>query len=815
MKNILFLILLAISTGLYAQNISIEGITFDKSANVPLEFCSVTLFKVADSSLVAGQVADVNGNFRFEKLPIGVYFIKAQFVGFNYYKSSSISLIAGQKLNIGRIELTVNQKFLAEVKVTGQQLQSLNKIDKQVYKAEQFESAKGGTAIDVIKNMPSITVDGQGEISLRGSRGFLVLVNGKPVLTDAATILSQLPANSIENVELITAPSAKYDPDGKGGIINITTKKGADDSSAFVANLQGGIPSVQDYGNPENQHRYGADLSYNYKKGKWDLSAGANYLRNDNAGLRDGNVFTIIGTKKTSFPSQGERSFDKYNYGARFNLSFTPSLIDQFSVGFFAGRKYQDRVADIYYNNTNTLLASGQIIGRSNYFNANTQNKQGDFILGNLDYSHKFNEKSVLNVSALVEHAGLEGSTKNRNIELQDTVQNTLGTYKNPLTGFRFKADHNLTLGKGKLESGYQYRLDQQNGQFIYSVKELGSVNFIRDRAFSGNVKANNHIHSLYSQYSGKSNNLEFVGGLRYEYSMRDLNIKSLSSDDYKLKLNNLFPSASFLYSFKNSWKGKMGLSRRVQRTNNFELNPIPEREHSETLERGDANLLPEFIYLAEAGVSKNFSRGSIFSTVYYQDIKNPIQRVNSVFADTILNRVYTNADKASRLGIELGLNYNPAKWAQLYLGTNVYKSSVSGLVLNYPNSQRNSAWVNSINANINFQLNSSLSIQGNINYLSARPTVQGEDSRFYNPNTSIKKTFMGGRLTALLQWQNMDMGLLKSNEQRISTSAPDFYTTTNYVYEVDVLMINLSFNLNKLKNKLKLPGSEFGEKEF
>jgi outer membrane receptor protein involved in Fe transport len=432
-----------------------------------------------------------------------------------------------------------------------------------------------------------------------------------------------------------------------------------------------------------------------------------------------------------------------------------------------------------------------------------------------LDYSHKFNEKSVLNVSALVEHAGLEGSTKNRNIELQDTVQNTLGTYKNPLTGFRFKADHNLTLGKGKLESGYQYRLDQQNGQFIYSVKELGSVNFIRDRAFSGNVKANNHIHSLYSQYSGKSNNLEFVGGLRYEYSMRDLNIKSLSSDDYKLKLNNLFPSASFLYSFKNSWKGKMGLSRRVQRTNNFELNPIPEREHSETLERGDANLLPEFIYLAEAGVSKNFSRGSIFSTVYYQDIKNPIQRVNSVFADTILNRVYTNADKASRLGIELGLNYNPAKWAQLYLGTNVYKSSVSGLVLNYPNSQRNSAWVNSINANINFQLNSSLSIQGNINYLSARPTVQGEDSRFYNPNTSIKKTFMGGRLTALLQWQNMDMGLLKSNEQRISTSAPDFYTTTNYVYEVDVLMINLSFNLNKLKNKIKLPGSEFGEKEF
>jgi ferric enterobactin receptor len=815
MKNTLFLILFTLSTTLFAQNASIEGFTFDKSANAPLEFSSVSLFKLSDSILVGGQIADANGKFKFEKLQAGVYFIKAQFVGYDTYKSASLSLLAGQKLNIGKIELSVNQNFLAEVKVTGQQLQSLNKIDKQVYKADQFELAKGGTAVDVIKNMPSVSVDGQGEISLRGSKGFLVLINGKAVQTDAATILSQLPANSIENVELITAPSAKYDPDGKGGIINITTKKGADNSSAFIANVQGGLPSVRNYGNAESQQRYGADLAYNYKKDKWDFSIGANYLRNDNAGFREGDVFTIIGTKKTSFPSQGERSFDKYNYGGRFNLSFIPSKKDQYSIGFFAGHKYQDRVADIYYSNVNTVLTTGQVVGRNNYFNANTQNKQGDFILGNVDYSHKFDDKSVLNISALVEHAGLEGSTKNKNIEIRDTVQNTLGTYKNPLTGIRIKADHSLTLGMGKLESGYQYRLDQQDGEFIYSVKERGATNFTIDQAFSGNVKANNHIHSLYSQYSGKTNKLEYVTGLRYEYSTRDLSVKSLLTDNYKLNLHNLFPSASILYSFDNSWKAKVGMSRRVQRTNNFELNPIPEREHSETLERGDANLLPEFIYLAEAGITKNFSKGSLFSTIYFQDIKNPIQRVNNVYADTILNRVYTNADKAKRLGIELGLNYSPAKWAQFYLGTNVFRSSLSGLVLNYPKLQENSAWVNSINLNMNFQLNSSLSVQGNINYLSARPTVQGEDSRFYNPNTSIKKTFMEGRLTALVQWQNMDMGLLKSNEQRISTSATDFYTTTNYIYEVDVVMLNLSFNLNKLKNKLKLPGSEFGEKEF
>lgn len=367
MKKGLFLLLFLISTKIFAQNSAIEGIAFDKAAGAALEFASVSLYRSPDSVLLNGQMADASGKFKFEKLQAGTYFIKVQFVGYNSLKTSLINLSSGQKLNIGRLELSLNQQFLSEVKVTGQQLQSLNKIDKQVYKAAQFESAKGGTAIDVIKNMPSVSVDGMGEISVRGSKGFLVLINGKPVQTDAATILSQLPANSVENIELITAPSAKYDPDGKGGIINITTRSGADNSTVFVNNIQGGLPSVRTYGNAEKQQRYGADLSFNYKKDAWDFSASANYLRNDNAGFRDGDVYTIVGNKKTTFPSQGERSFDKFNFGGRFNLTFSPSERHQFSIGFFAGHKYQDRVADIYYSNVNTVISTRQVVGRSNW----------------------------------------------------------------------------------------------------------------------------------------------------------------------------------------------------------------------------------------------------------------------------------------------------------------------------------------------------------------------------------------------------------------------------------------------------------------
>ncbi|WP_262250069.1 TonB-dependent receptor domain-containing protein [Parapedobacter soli] len=808
-------VMVLLTSELAAQTGAIKGVAFDKTAESPLAFVSVSLHLAKDSSLVNGQLSAADGSFLFDKMKRGDYFVRLQFLGYETVELPRVAVVDKQAVDLGYIALNVNQQFLNEVQVTGRQLQSANKIDKQVYRAEQFEAAKGGTAIDVIRNMPSVSVDGQGQITMRGAQGFLLLVNGKPVQTDAATFLSQLPANQVENIELITSPSAKYDPDGRGGIINVTTKKGADDGFALITNIQGGLPSTNDYGNAERQQRYGADVTANFRKGKWDVSAGANYLRNDNAGLRDGDVFTIIGNRKTSFPSYGERSFDKYNYGGRFNVIFTPNTRNQLSAGFFAGHKFQDRVADIDYDNVTTEVGTGTVIGRHRYFNANLQNKQGDFILGNLDYSHTFSSGTKLSFSALYEHAGLNGSTLNRNIVGADTIQNTESTYRNPLDGFRGKVDLAMPVGQGTLESGYQYRLDMQDGRFVYSVKETGETDFTTVPEFTGDVKAINQIHSVYTQYSGKSDRLEYVGGLRYEYANRDLDVSSIDDDNYLLALHNLFPSASALYNFDGGWKAKAGISRRVQRTSNFELNPIPEREHSETLEQGDANLLPEFIYLAELGIINEFKQGSFFATAYFQDIKNPIQRVNSVFADTILNRVFTNADRARRIGFELGTNYTPAKWAQLYLGANMYHSRTTGVVLDYAEARENQAWVYSINGNANFQLTRQFSIQGNVNYLSARPTVQGEDSRFLSPNLSLKHTFMDGALTALVQWQNIGMGILPSNEQRITTWAPDLYTTTNYIYETDVIMLNLSFNLNRLTRQIKLPASEFGEKEF
>jgi len=805
------------SAGLQAQDAVVRGTVKDKVTNSALEYSSVSVLNPADSSVVGGGLTKGTGNFEVKGLKAGKYLLKVQFIGYQTEIVPDITVADGEKLNVGTINLAPVQKLLEEIKVSGQRAAAYNKIDKQVYKADQFQSAKGGTAIDVLKNMPSISVNGQGEITMRGSNGFLVLINGKPVQTDAGVVLSQLSANSIENIELITAPSAKYDADGKAGIINITTKRGADDRFSITVNAQGGLPSVHDYGNKEKPKRFGGDATLNYKKNKWDITVGANYLRNDNAGYREGNVNTTINNIYTSFPSTGERSFKKKNYGVRASVAYTADKNNSFNVGFYNGYRFQARLADLLYNNSKTNKSTGQTIARTTYFNSNLQTKEGKFTLGNFDYTHTFANKSSLTASLLYEHANLYGNTKNRNLfypNTKDTMQYTYNPFSNPLDGYRLKLDYAVKIDSGILEAGYQFRYDKQEGDFVYQTKILNTNQYYIDPAFTSNVKANNQIHALYTQYSGRKNKLDYVAGLRYEYSTRGL-LFTGETKERELKLSNLFPSANILYRLGNRWQTKAGFSRRIQRTTNFELNPFPEREHSETLEQGDPNLLPEFVNLTELGLIKTFNSGSFFTTLYHQEIKNPIQRVNKVYADTVLNRVFTNAGKANLWGAELGTNLKPAKWWQFYLGANVYNYKIKGSIFNGTIPISNNGLVYSINTNSNFQLAKTLSVQFNLNYLSDRPTAQGEDSRFLIPNSSIKKTFFNGRMSAMFQWQNMDLGLLKTNEQRITTSGKDFYTTTNYIYEVDVLMLNISFNLNQLSKKSKLPTSEFGDKEF
>ncbi|WP_375582388.1 TonB-dependent receptor domain-containing protein [Cyclobacterium xiamenense] len=810
----LFLIFPALS------QITVRGMLVDSTEGNPIEYGSVGLYTRTDSSLVSGTVSGPDGVFELSGMKPGAYYLFVQFMGYERITIGNLLLERGQALDLETIRLTPNEQLLELVEVTGSQFTAMHRIDRQVFEAAEFLSAQGGTAVDLIRNLPSVSLNAEGDLSVRGATGFVVMLNGKPIQSDPAILLGQLPANAIKNIEVVTAPSARYDPEGKAGIINITTEKGATDGTFIQFNTRIGAPSIQDYDNKKKPQRYGADFTLNHRQGDWDFSLGASYLRNDVNGRRIGDVYTMDGDTTTRFPSEGERGFDEEAYSGRFTVAYTPDANNEFSLGFYGGIRSKDRTADIVYYD-NHAIVKGQRLYTLQYYNENLRIRKSDFAMGSIDYAHTFTNQGRLSSSFLYEYTMLGGPTTNRNLGFPNTsliYQDEYNTNDNPLHGIRWQVDYQSNpRAWGILEAGYQFRFLDHQGDFVYERRNNETGEFELVPEFSSNVALTRVIHSGYGQLSGQTKKWDYAIGVRMESMDRELVLQDKSNTVDSLYSYDFFipyPTASVQYKLGDNMRVKGAYSRRVERTTTFKMNPFPEREHSETLEQGDPTLLPEFIDLVETGLIKDFGENSLFATAYYRHVKNLVNRVNTVYNDTILNRIYSNVGNARSLGIEVGMELNPAdKWS-VFAGGNLYRYRIEGSFDDRPID--NAAWVYSINANTRYDFSPTFSAQWSFNYLSSRITAQGEDSRFLSPNLVLNKTFMDERLRVGLQWLNMDMGLLRTNEQRISTwRENEFYTSTNYVLEVDVVLLNLSYTLNPSRNKSRFIKSEFGEKEF
>ena len=599
-----------------------------------------------------------------------------------------------------------------------------------------------------------------------------------------------------------------------------------------------GAPSIEPYDNAEASQRYGADVTVNLIRGKWDLSLGLDYRKDDIAGRRIGYVNTYLDEILTEYPSAGERSFDKERYSARLSAIYRPSAKQQLSFSFLAGDRTQYRTADILYapqqrsiiapedflgteaywdlyQRRGEVFTSGEWVDSLTYYNENLRVRQGDFLIGGIDYHWKLGKRTSLSLSTLYERTLLGGPTDNASLawpNIADTLQFQFNTNDNPLDGFRIKADFNQKLGDLSWESGYQYRYLFHPGDFIYLDRDLENNQWIENPLFTNRIELKREIHSLYSQIAGTWKKWTFAAGLRVEYMDREVKLASPDTT-YLYDILQPFPTFNFQYDLGKNFFVKGGYSRRIERTTTFKMTPFPEREHNETLEQGDAELLPEFIDLVELGFVKNGSDNSLFLTGYLRNTQNVINRVNTVFNDSILNRIYTNVGRARAIGIEAGGNLYPTKGLQVYLGGNLYRYRIKGSLFGDEINTANTIY--SLNANVQVDLAPTWSLQAGFNFLSERVTAQGIDSRFYNPSLTLKKDFLEGKLSAMVQWLSIDMGLLESNEQRITTNRADFFTTTNYVYEVDRVLFTLSYRLNQPSKQMKFIESEFGEKEY
>jgi len=814
----------------------ISGTIIELDESNPLEYATAALFHEEDNRLQTGVITNQEGFFEIKNIPNGRYYLELSFIGYSTKTVQKLELSKSQKtINLGVVSLELGNQ-LGEIELRSERATVVHKIDRQVFDSRNFQSSLGGTAIDVIKNLPSVSVNGLGDISIRGSKGFAVLINGKPTQGQVSAILAQLPANSLDKIEVITAPSAKYDPDGKGGILNIITKKGAANGIFSQVNIRGGLPSIEPYGTQRAAQRYGIDATVNSRTNLWNISASASYNRNDKTGRREGELYIInrLQDRQTFLPSDGERSFDDVNYNGRLNVEYMPNKSDRYSLGFFAGKRTKERLADItYYNNRSVSpIGSEQSTSSFSYYNHNLRIRRGDFVLGSFDYDHDFSNGSKITNSVLYEYTFLGGPTYNDNVDTPDyntIYQQEYNTNDNPLHGVRYNLDYAFKpFSFGQLEAGYQFRSLNHKGDFVYQ----------RDGVlvpeFSSNIQLKRITHSGYSQFIGTNTKWDYMAGIRLESMDRSYSeslLSEASPNDYTYDYVKLFPSASLQYTVNEDTKIKAAYSKRVNRTTTLKMNSFAEREHSEVFEQGDNRLLPEFIDLVELGITKEFdSKNSVYATLYYRHVDNVINRVNTlayqsngVVIDSILNRVYSNVGKSNAKGIELGAQFKlNSNWSN-FIGANIFNYDIDGQFVfrhrdgvnrNYRVNNQNTVY--SFNMNSTYALKQNASIQFTFNYISERNTAQGKDSRFYTPNLTFKKSFLNNQLVATLQWQNIDMGLLKSNEQSIATSrANEFYTYTNYVYEVDMIILNISYTFNKVKNRSKFIKSEFGKREF
>ena len=791
----------------------------DEQGN-PLEYATAALYN-SNGILISGVVSDSNGAIEIDKIKTGKYYLEVSFIGYEVSKTENI--LFDKTSNLGTIKLTLGNR-LDDVVISTKRKTIINKIDKQVYSSQAFKNAQGGTGLDVLKNLPSVSFSGNGELMVRGTNGFIVLLNGKPTQSDPTTIMDQLPANAISSIELITAPSAKYDPEGKAGIINIITLKGAIEGVFSQLNLKGGFPSTETYGNKLAHQRFGIDGTYNVNSEKLNVSIGANYQRNDLGGRREGNVFTIIDDVFTGLPSTGERSFDETNYSGRFTLEYTPNALNELSVGFYAGKRSKKRLADIvYYNNQKiSPRGSNNITSLPSYFNHNLRERKSDFVLGNIDYAHVFENKSKLSLSVLYEYTLLGGPTVNQNLGHPDNsvlYQDEYNTNDNPLHGIRAQLDYIFSVFEGgEVALGYQFRNLDHKGDFLYERRTSFNDPFIMVPAFSSEVNLVREIHTVYGQLSASKGVFAYNAGIRIEQMNRDLMLRDKANtidDTRNYAFTKAYPSASINYAVNDNTNAKLAYSKRVARTTTFKMNPFPEREHAETLEQGDPDLKPEFVDLIELGIDKKLSGdNSFFANAYYRKTQNVVNRVNTVYSDNILNRIYSNVGDAETFGIEFGAQLKHTNKWETYIGGNVYNYNLEGSFDN--RAVNTNTTIYSLNANSNYSFWDDTTIQFSVNYISDRVTAQGEDSRYYTPNLSVQKSFLNNKLKATLQWLNIDMGLLDTNEQRITTwRENEFYTTTNYIYEVDMITLNLSYVFQNGKNRSKFIESEFGKREF
>ncbi|MCX6169964.1 MAG: TonB-dependent receptor [Ignavibacteriales bacterium] len=762
----------------------ISGKVIDASVNSPIEYASIILLSKQNSQMVNGIASDKNGEFLLSGIPNGVYNLSISFIGFKKKEINDVQISDGsQFVNLKEIKLLSDAVTMKESEVIAEKSAVEFKIDKKVVNVSQNLSATGGTAVDVLQNQPSVQIDANGNLSLRGSGNFTVMVDGKPSVLQGTDALRQIPANIIDNIEIITNPSAKYDAEGTAGIINIVTKKTNVTNTSGIANSGAG-----------SRDKYNGDFNLGYRTPDYNLNIGGDARRYNN--------FQDISVDRTQLSTTGINSrANIHNKRDAFNgrFAFDRYFSDKVTLGITGSYGYVDMNMGVNtYNNVSDLMENSS----GSYAHTDDQSKTtAEYFNGSLNFSNIFTPK----VNDLYFEATF---TKLKLPSNQFTTENTIlsdGTTQINLRGrenntsridsrIKLNYKHNL-VDKNTFETGLQATLFYKKIDIISKDFNNDSQLWILNNTFSNNFDFRNNIYAAFATYTDKILGLDYQAGMRLEYTDRLLD-QLTSNVQFKYQKLHLFPTLNISKKISEDQQMQFSYSRRIQRPYDGQLNPYTYFSDTYTSTGGNPYLVPSFTHSLELNYQKSFTGVYLTVQTYFRKTEDGIEQLQEVDNTGRLNLIPENVLNTTSAGAEITANVTFAPWFKMDPVFNFYHFTLEEKPQLGIQGQNTFSWDARLNTTV--MLSAATRIQFFTNYYPKNVTSQGEIKTFMIIGASVRQEFLEKQLIATLSAQNL-FGQTKFN---IVSNGTGFTSNLFVRPEAPIFNLSLSYNFNNFKRR-------------
>ncbi len=803
-KICISIFLFAISAGLMAQrpgggqkrdfsNMPAEGIVIgkitDAISGMPMEYANVVLYSLRDSSMVAGTVTGTDGVFRMEKVPYGKHYLVAHFMGYVKLQKDGIMINPRKKaFDVGEISLEPTAENLEAVEITAERQYFEYKIDKKVINVEKDIMAQGGTAVNALENIPSVDVDIDGNVSMRGSSSFTVLIDGRPSILEGTDALQQIPVSNIDHIEIITNPSAKYDPDGVAGIINVVLKD----------KKEGGLTGIVN-ASVATGDKYSADFLLNYRTGKFNIFGGADLRNNRHTGDRVTKDETYRDEVTQFRYSNGVRNMSRDGYGARLGADFfitektTISALGR--IGFYGRNGSYNSHLHIFTSPADTNTYS---------ITKNASDRSGNYYNGNLTFFHKFDDFGH-QLEALAYYSSRVGDDiKDQNDSYTDENWNIIDAehYINRTnesgdnSNMRFKVDYTKPIGEeGKFEAGIQSRFENEKESYDFYEWDYLLNEWVVNDLYSNSSVFRRDIHSIYGLYSNTWKTLGYQFGMRGEYTYRE--IKNAKSEEPSI-IDRLdyFPTIHLSKSFANKDQVLASYTRRIERPRGWFLDPFVRFRDAYNMRQGNPDLEPEYINSWELAYQKRILGAMVTLEGYYRVVNNKITRIRTLQDDGVMLMTFENLDKDYSLGVEMMINAQPYEWFQLMLSGTVYDYRLDGQIDDQQVDVSSTNW--RANMNLVFKLPKQFRFQLNGRYRGPSVTSQGRREGFFMTNLALKKDFFDRQLTTTFSVRD----LFQTAKHEFTAEGTGFYSYMYFNREAPIVSFSLSWKINNYKRK-------------